>query len=44
VARFGCRSRLVRRRGWQDRRAFSLVETPIVCPLLSTLASIAAGI
>ena len=44
VARFGCRSRLVRRRGWQDQRAFSLVETLIVCALLSTLASIAAGI
>ena len=30
LARFGCRSRLVRRRGWRDRRAFSLVETLIV--------------
>jgi hypothetical protein len=30
LARFGCRSRLGRRRGWRDRRAFSLVETPIV--------------
>ena len=44
VPRFGCRSRLVRRRGWRDQRAFSLVETLIVCALISTLASLAAGI
>lgn len=31
-------------RRWQDQRAFSLVETLVVCALLSTLASIAAGI
>jgi general secretion pathway protein G len=43
-ARLGCRSRLVRRRGWRDQRAFSLVEALIVCALLSTLASISAGI
>lgn len=36
------RSRASRR--WRDRRAFSLIETLIVCALLSTLASIAAGI
>lgn len=31
-------------RRWRDPRAFSLVETLVVCALLSTLASIAAGI
>jgi general secretion pathway protein G len=31
-------------RPWRDPRAFSLVETLVVCALLSTLASIAAGI
>jgi general secretion pathway protein G len=30
-------------RRWRDRRAFSLIETLIVCALLSTLASIAAA-
>jgi general secretion pathway protein G len=44
LARFGCRSRPVRQRGWRDQRAFSLLETLIVCALLSTLASLAAGI
>jgi general secretion pathway protein G len=40
----GCRSRVVLRRGWRDQRAFSLIEALIVCALLSTLASISAGI
>jgi general secretion pathway protein G len=31
-------------RRWRDPRAFSLVETLVVCALLSTLASLAAGI
>jgi general secretion pathway protein G len=31
-------------RRWRDPRAFSLVETLVVCALISTLASIAAGI
>jgi general secretion pathway protein G len=44
VARFGCRSRAVRHRGWRDQRAFSLIETLIVCALLSTLASLSAGV
>jgi general secretion pathway protein G len=34
----------VRRPYWRDPRAFSLVETLVVCALISTLASIAAGI
>ncbi|MEO5821361.1 MAG: prepilin-type N-terminal cleavage/methylation domain-containing protein [Vicinamibacteraceae bacterium] len=38
------RSYVVRRRGWRDPRAFSLIETLVVCALISTLASIAAGI
>jgi general secretion pathway protein G len=29
---------------WRDQRAFSLIETLVVCALISTLASIAAGI
>jgi general secretion pathway protein G len=37
-------SSVVRRRRWRDQRAFSLVETLIVCALISTLASISAGI
>ena len=36
------RSSPVRR--WRDTRAFSLVETLVVCALISTLASMAAGI
>ena len=36
------RPRFARR--WRDRRAFSLVETLVVCALISTLASLAAGI
>jgi type II secretory pathway pseudopilin PulG len=35
---------VVSRSRWRDPGAFSLVETLIVCALLSTLASIAAGI
>jgi general secretion pathway protein G len=31
-------------RRWRDPRAFSLVETLVVCALLSTLASIAVGV
>jgi general secretion pathway protein G len=39
-------TRLPRRRSrrWRDPHAFSLVETLVVCALLSTLASLAAGI
>jgi len=44
VGPFGSQSRPVRRRGWRDQRAFSLVEAVIVCALLSTLASLSAGI
>jgi general secretion pathway protein G len=42
VAPFRRRTRLVRR--WRDPRAFSLVETLVVCALISTLASLSAGI
>jgi general secretion pathway protein G len=42
VPRTDSRSKRVRQ--WRDPRAFSLVETLIVCALISTLASIAAGI
>ena len=42
VSRAPRRPQFVRR--WRDRRAFSLVETLVVCALISTLASIAAGI
>lgn len=44
LGRFGCRARRDRHRRWRDQRAFSLVETLIVCALISTLASLAAGI
>ena len=40
----GCRSHVVRRGRWRDPRAFSLIETLVVCALISTLASISAGI
>jgi general secretion pathway protein G len=38
------RSYVVRHRSWRDQRAFSLIETLVVCALISTLASISAGI
>jgi len=44
VSPVGRRSYVVRRRRWRDPRAFSLIETLIVCALISTLASISAGI
>ena len=40
----GRRSYGVRRGRWRDQRAFSLIETLVVCALISTLASISAGI
>jgi len=40
----GRRSYVVRPGRWRDQRAFSLIETLLVCALLSTLASISAGI
>lgn len=39
-----CRHRPARSRGWADQRAFSLVETLVVCALIATLASLSAGI
>jgi general secretion pathway protein G len=43
VAALRRRSDLVRCRRWRDARAFSLIETLVVCALISTLASIAAA-
>ena len=38
------RPRSTRRARWSDERAFSLVETLVVCALISTLASIGTGV
>jgi general secretion pathway protein G len=39
-----CRPRPARPSRWRDERAFSLIETLVVCALIGTLASLSAGI
>ena len=39
-----CRLRPARPGRWRDQRAFSLIETLVVCALIGTLASLSAGI